>query len=340
MPSRRIMPQNQVFANGPPTRMLLPVPGQRGSVPVNVPRSSDILYIQRLSRVSDEQRLFLDLKIKFQTVTERFTGATCSICYEDTKAEAIKCLHCKKYVACVECATNWIWIEAASPSCPCCRGDWKDLKKGVVKIIQKPSLMISAMDTEIMLVKQLLNEKRTQLVESNKRKANLAKEVKTLKENAAADKEKVDDLQQKLSKQHLTAQKLREEKTKIQKEMEKVKQDLEKAKSTASRLPLVELPSAQRPTKASAAKAQKKKPAVSKGALENVTWNSNLENVHQNNNLDVHIPNEMLSTSTQTSERTPIKSSAIYTNNNHIIVYGFIITSLVLIIIMLIIKYV
>ncbi|CAD5218553.1 unnamed protein product [Bursaphelenchus okinawaensis] len=141
MPSRRIMPQNQVFASGPPTRMLLPVPGQRGSVTVNVPRSSDILYIQRLSRVSDEQRLFLDFKIKFQTVTERFTGATCSICYEDTKAEAIKCLHCKKYVACVECGVKWIRrqvTEAASPSCSCCRGDWKDLKKGVVKNVQKP----------------------------------------------------------------------------------------------------------------------------------------------------------------------------------------------------------
>ncbi|CAD5218554.1 unnamed protein product [Bursaphelenchus okinawaensis] len=175
----------------------------------------------------------------------------------------------------------------------------KELKSSLEKEKQKDN-------NELELVKKLLNEKRTQLVESDKRKANLAKEVKTLKENATADNEKMNDLQQKLSKQHLTAQKLREEKVKMQKEMDKLKQDLEQAKSAASRLPLAELPSAQRPTKASAAKAQTKKPAVSKGALKNVTWNPNLEDVHQNDNLDVHIPNEMLWISTGTSEGTTI----------------------------------
>ncbi|CAD5218552.1 unnamed protein product [Bursaphelenchus okinawaensis] len=151
-------------------------------------------------------------------------------------------------------------------------------------------------NNELELVKKLLNEKRTQLIESEKKKAILAKEVKTLKENATADKEKMDDLQQKLSKQHITAQKLRQEKTKIQNEMEKVKEDLAQAESAASRLPLAELPSARRPTKASAAKAQTKKPAVSKGAWKNDDCNPNLKNVHKNENLDV--PNEMPCAST------------------------------------------
>ncbi|CAD5225026.1 unnamed protein product [Bursaphelenchus xylophilus] len=154
--------------------------------------------------------------------------------------------------------------------------------------------------SELELVKKMLNEKRTQLVDAEKKRANMVKEVRVLKENAVSDKEKIDDLQQKLHRQHNATQKLRDEKAKMTKEMAQLKEELELAKQqAASSSAQANVPSAQRPTKASAAKQQQKRPAPPKSALKNVSWSPNLENVLQRSeHSDVNIPDDMVWVST------------------------------------------
>ncbi|CAD5218555.1 unnamed protein product [Bursaphelenchus okinawaensis] len=78
-------------------------------------------------------------ELVFPTVNEGTTEVECRICFTTPAPEAIKCLHCKKWVACKKCATRWILSrekDGASQSCPWCRGDWKKLENSVVKNVR------------------------------------------------------------------------------------------------------------------------------------------------------------------------------------------------------------
>ncbi|CAD5214782.1 unnamed protein product [Bursaphelenchus okinawaensis] len=110
----------RVFVVGPSTRL------------ADMMLDDEVVIIRVECRVAQAPE---DTEVRFPTVKEEVKDAECKICYE-TAPEAVKCLHCKKWVACVPCATKWIQSrreERAPQACPWCRADWTDLEKSVVK---------------------------------------------------------------------------------------------------------------------------------------------------------------------------------------------------------------